>query len=172
MAKKPLSLDTKLKDVLRAYRDSFSTKTYSEENDDPDPIMDVFGITPDRKREIAYNAYRAVDDDAERVVIASVEAAARREGGTPEALYAAFVKQREVPETLAEEFELFRVLHQAARCYDLNTILATDPAVAGLKEAVAQTMELIGYAIASRGGDIRLTLDDYRDAVGAARAAT
>jgi hypothetical protein len=51
MAKKPLPLDTKLKDVLRAYRDSFSAKTYGEENDDLDPLMDVFGITPDRKRE-------------------------------------------------------------------------------------------------------------------------
>jgi hypothetical protein len=132
----------------------------------------LLGETPDRKREIAYNAYRAVDDEAERAVIARIEAAARRDGGTPEALYAAFTKQHEVPETLAEEFELFRVLHQAARCYDLNTILTTDPKVAGLKEAVARTMELIGYAIATRSGDIRLTLDDYRDAVGAARAAT
>ncbi|HWG43204.1 MAG TPA: hypothetical protein VN688_10495 [Gemmataceae bacterium] len=51
MAKKELSLDTKLKDVLRAYRDSFSMKTYSEENDELDPLMDVFGITPDQKRE-------------------------------------------------------------------------------------------------------------------------
>lgn len=51
MAKKPLPLDTRLKEVLRAYRDSFSMKTYSEENDDPDPLMDVFGISPDRKRE-------------------------------------------------------------------------------------------------------------------------
>lgn len=51
MAKKVISLDTKLKDVLRAYRDSFSMKAYSEENDDLDPIMNVFGITPDRKRE-------------------------------------------------------------------------------------------------------------------------
>lgn len=51
MAKKALSLDTKLKDILRAYRDSFSMKTYSEENDDLDPLMEVFGITPDRKRE-------------------------------------------------------------------------------------------------------------------------
>jgi len=132
----------------------------------------LLGETPDRKREIAYNAYRAVDDDAERAVIARIEAAARREGGTPEALYAAFAKQRDVPATLAEEFELFRVLHHAARCYDLNTILATDPTVAGLKEAVARTMELIGFAIATRSGHIRLTLDDYRDAVGAARAAT
>ena len=51
MAKQALSLDTKLKDVLRAYRDSFSMKTYSEENDDCDPLMAVFGITPDQKRE-------------------------------------------------------------------------------------------------------------------------
>jgi hypothetical protein len=51
MPKKALSLDNKLKDVLRAYRDSFSVKTYSEENDELDPLMDVFGITPDRKRE-------------------------------------------------------------------------------------------------------------------------
>src|SRR5689334_2773667 len=51
MANKPLPLDTKLKDVLRAYRDSFSVKTYGEENDDLDPLMNVFGITPDRKRE-------------------------------------------------------------------------------------------------------------------------
>lgn len=51
MAKQKRSLDTMLKDVLRAYRDSFAMKTYSEENDDPDPLMDVFGITSDRKRE-------------------------------------------------------------------------------------------------------------------------
>lgn len=51
MAKHALSLETKLKEVLRAYRDSFSMKTYSEENDDLDPLMEVFGITPDRKRE-------------------------------------------------------------------------------------------------------------------------
>ena len=46
-----LPLDVKLKDVLRAYRDSFSMKTYSEENNEIDPIMNVFGITAIRKRE-------------------------------------------------------------------------------------------------------------------------
>jgi hypothetical protein len=132
----------------------------------------LLGETPDRKREIAYNAYRAVDDEAERAVIARIEGEAAREGGTPEALYAAFLKQHGLPETLAEEFELFRVLHQATRCYDLNTILATDPKVDGLKEAVARTMELIGYAIAARTGRTRLTLDDYRDVVVAARTST
>lgn len=51
MAQDARSLDETLKDVLRAYRNSFAQKTYSEENDDLDPLMDVFGITPDRKRE-------------------------------------------------------------------------------------------------------------------------
>jgi hypothetical protein len=132
----------------------------------------LLGETPDRKREIAYNAYRAVDDEAERAVIARIESEAAREGGAAEALYAAFLRQHGVPETLAEEFELFRVMHHAARCYDLNTILATDPKVGGLKDAVARTMELIGYAIATRAGRIRLTLDDYRDVVVAARSST
>ena len=132
----------------------------------------LLGETPDRKREIAYNAYRAVDDDAERAVIARIESEAARDGGTPDALYAAFLKQHGLPETLAEEFELFRMMHQAARCYDLNTILAADPKAAGLKEAVARTMELIGYAIAMRTGRTRLTLDDYQDVVVAARSST
>ena len=51
MTDKLQSLDTRLKEVLRAYRDSFSIKTYSEENDDLDPLMGVFGITPVQKRE-------------------------------------------------------------------------------------------------------------------------
>jgi hypothetical protein len=132
----------------------------------------LLGETPDRKREIAYNAYRAVDDEAECAVIARIEADAARDGGTPEALYGAFQRQHGLPETLAEEFALFRVLHEATRCYDLNTILANDPTVSGLKEAVARTMELIGYAIATRAGAVRLTLDAYRDVVAAARVST
>lgn len=130
----------------------------------------LLGVTPDGKREIAYNAYRAVDDEAEQAVIARIEAEAAGEGATPEALYTAFLNQGNVPETLSQEFELFRVMHQASRCYDLNTILASDPEVGGLKEAVARTMELIGYAIASRTGSVHLTLDNYRRAVAAAGA--
>lgn len=122
----------------------------------------LIGETPDRKREIAYNAYRAVDDEAERAALARLEAAAPFAGGRPEALYEAFLSAPHIPETLAEEFELFRILHQACRCYDLNTILATDPTVRGLKEAVARTMELIAYAISLRQGPVRLTIDDYR----------
>ena len=120
----------------------------------------LIGETPDRKREIAYNAYRAVDDAAERAVIDRLEAEARRSGGT-DALYAAFLRQPDVPETLAEEFELFRIMHQSCGCFDLNTILTTDPVVPSLKEAVSRTMELIAYAV-NRREPVRLTLDDYR----------
>ena len=123
----------------------------------------LLGETPDRKREVAYNAYRAVDDEVEHAVIARLESEAARRGGAPDALYTAFLHHPNMPETLAQEFELFRILHQACRCYDLNTVLAMDPAVDGLKEAVARTMELIAYAIATRQGGLRLTLDDYRN---------
>ncbi len=125
----------------------------------------LIGETPDRKREIAYNAYRAVDDEVERAALERIEKDAGRAGGTPEALYEAFVRRPDLPETLTEEFALFRVLHQACRCYDLNTILAADPTVGGLKEAVGRTMELIAHAVAVREAPVRLTLDDYRSAL-------
>src|SRR5437667_1941597 len=38
----------------------------------------LIGETPDKKREVAYNAYRAVDDDVEKAFIAAVEDEARR----------------------------------------------------------------------------------------------
>ncbi|HEX9244647.1 MAG TPA: hypothetical protein VGA35_00680 [bacterium] len=123
------------------------------------------GETPDGKKETAYNAYRAVDDEVERRFIDRLEAEAGQVGGNIEFLYPALRHHPEVPETLAEEIELFRVLYQACRCYDLNTILATDPKVRGLKEAVAATMGLIAHAIAVRQGDVRLAIDDYRRAL-------
>jgi hypothetical protein len=121
------------------------------------------GETPDRNKETAYNAYRAVDDEVERRFIDRLEAEIAPAGGTPEALYAALSRRQDAPETLAEEVALFRMLHGACRCYDLNTILAIDPKVHGLKEAVAQTMRLIAHALSLREGDVRLTLDDYRN---------
>ena len=51
MAAEFANLETKLRTILRGYRDSFSAKSYSEENDDSDPLMEVFGITPALKRE-------------------------------------------------------------------------------------------------------------------------
>jgi hypothetical protein len=44
-------LQNSLDGILAAYKGGFSRKVYSEENEDHDPLMDVFGITPARKRE-------------------------------------------------------------------------------------------------------------------------
>lgn len=40
-----------LNDILSQYRDSFASKAYDEENNESDLLMDVFGITPELKRE-------------------------------------------------------------------------------------------------------------------------
>lgn len=51
MPERDQSLESRLTDILRAYRDSLSDKVYGEENDDLDVLMRVFGITPSQKRE-------------------------------------------------------------------------------------------------------------------------
>lgn len=43
--------DEALKSVIAKYRDSFSEKEYNEESDEHDLLMDVFGISPQLKRE-------------------------------------------------------------------------------------------------------------------------
>ncbi|MBI2861785.1 MAG: hypothetical protein HYX89_03090, partial [Chloroflexi bacterium] len=125
----------------------------------------LIGETPDKKREIAYNAYRAVDDDLERDFVDALEREALAadptealEGG----IYERYQQHRDVPATLEQDFELFRVLYRSARCYDLNTILARDASVRDLREAVARTMALLGRVIDEEPSDIRLTVDDYR----------
>jgi len=45
------SLSKDLHAILTQYGESFSTKTYDEESDEHDVLMDVFGITPALKRE-------------------------------------------------------------------------------------------------------------------------
>lgn len=40
-----------LDQILAAYQKGFSEKVYSEENDDHDLLMGVYGITPQLKRE-------------------------------------------------------------------------------------------------------------------------
>lgn len=37
--------------ILEKYYTSFKEKTYSEENNDTDVLMDIYGITPEQKRE-------------------------------------------------------------------------------------------------------------------------
>lgn len=44
-------IEEQLRNILGQYRDSFITKEYGEENNDHDVLMEVFGITPDLKRE-------------------------------------------------------------------------------------------------------------------------
>ena len=117
----------------------------------------LIGETPDKKREIAYNAYRAVDDEEEKVYILGLESEARGRD-----LYRLFERKPDVPATLREEFELFRVMHRACRAYALNTTLTADPVVKDRKEAVALTMQLIASLVDRQPQDLRLTLADYR----------
>ncbi|HXF82872.1 MAG TPA: hypothetical protein VNN19_08990 [bacterium] len=117
----------------------------------------LVGETPEGKREIAYNAYRAVDDEEEKVYVLDLEREAR--GGD---LYEAFERRRDAPETLREEFELFRVMHRACASYALNTTLTADPAVPDRKEAVRLTMQLIAGLVDRQPTPLRLTLADYR----------
>jgi hypothetical protein len=44
-------LQSALDEILAAYQKGFSEKVYSDENDDHDLLMDVYGITPLLKRE-------------------------------------------------------------------------------------------------------------------------
>lgn len=121
----------------------------------------LIGETPDKKRETAYNAYRAVDDKAERTFIEALEKESR--SAPPGALYRSFASAADVPESLREEFELFRVMHQAARCYDLNTTLQKDPSVTSKREAVARTMQIIARTLDDGPRSVHLTINNYRD---------
>ncbi len=130
----------------------------------------LIGETPDRKREIAYNAYRAVDDRTEARYVAAVEreTVARVGQDYPAAALAeTFAARGDVPQTLEEEFELFRVMHRACRCYDLNTTLAADPRVADKKEAVGLTMRVIARLVDALPDQVHHTLSTYRDFIGA-----
>ena len=119
----------------------------------------IIGTTPDAKREVAYNAYRAVDDDAEREFISRVEAEAATEHMP---LYRAFQSGSNRPASLDEEFDLFRAMHRSAKCYELNTILQRDPQVSNRKQAVKQTIDLITRTLEVQPNR-RLSLQDYRE---------
>lgn len=131
------------------------------------------GETPEKKREIAYNAYRAVDDEEERRFISALEEEVVRRYGSAAAsgeLYRVFEQRQDTPETLREEFELFRVMHRACHCYALNTTLTADPTVKDRKEAVRLTMKVIARMVDEQPHDLRLTLDDYRTFIAGAQA--
>ena len=121
------------------------------------------GDTPAGTREVAFNASRAVDDGAERACVAALEAEVRATGeALTMGLYPRFAERAGVPESLREEFELFRLLHRAVPCYDVNTVLERAPGVGSRPEAVEHTLRLIRGVTAGTPADVRLTLADYR----------
>jgi hypothetical protein len=119
---------------------------------------------PDRAREVAYNPDRAVDAAVEAAALERLQPLARSADG-PLAFYREFPHQVGVPETLAQEFEFFRLLHGATRCYDLNAILTLDPEVRDVRQAVARTAALAARATAPNA---RASLDDYGRVLAAA----
>jgi len=119
----------------------------------------LIGQTPDGRREIAYNAYRAVDDAAEGQAIGRIEAAADESGGS---LYEVFQKDSVLPDSLTEEFALFKYLFDSTLCYDCNTILQRDPLISSKQEAVRLTLQLVVHGCENRDRSLSLSLDDYR----------
>jgi hypothetical protein len=118
----------------------------------------LIGETPDKKRETAYNAYRAVDDKAERAFIESREKDAQASG---KPIYELFSARDGKPVSLDEEFELFRVMYQATKCYDLNTTLQRDPSVRDKRQAVGRTMRVIARTLDEEPEGIHLSIDNY-----------
>jgi len=43
--------EKEVENILKKYYSSFKQKEYSDENNDTDVLMDIFGITPEQKRE-------------------------------------------------------------------------------------------------------------------------
>jgi len=122
----------------------------------------LIGQTPDGKREIAYNAYRAVNDSLEREAVDGLIEASEQ---MDQALYDVFGKAPDLPRTLMEEFSLFRDMYGATLCYDLNTTLQRDPHVGSKKEAVQLTLKLILRGIENRDRQFCLTIDNYRQSI-------
>ena len=97
-----------------------------------------------------------MDDQAERALIDGLE----KQASPTRPLYTLYSAASR-PASLDEEFELFRVMHQAARCYDLNTTLERDPAVHSKREAVERTMAVIARTLDEEPRGVALSLEDY-----------
>ncbi len=119
----------------------------------------LIGETPDQKREVAYNAYRAVDDAEEKAYIDRIEL---QNGGKLDGSYYDLYSATDgKPYTLYQEFELFRVMHQAAGCYILNTILQNDKNLKDKRQAVLKSHALIARTLDVQPKELRLTLENY-----------
>ncbi|MGH9453940.1 MAG: hypothetical protein ACRD2O_08225, partial [Terriglobia bacterium] len=78
-------------------------------------------------------------------------------------LYSLFEESAGKPQSLEEEFELFRIMYHSARTFDLNTTLEKDPEVKDKREAVSRTLEIIARTIDEEPEGIHLTIENYRD---------
>ena len=121
----------------------------------------MVGLTPMGTKEIVYNSYRAVDDASERKWLDRLEA----QGA--DKMWRLYREAADKPETLQEEFELFRMLFQSAKAYDLNTVIQKDPQVRSKMEAVARTMRLIARLHTSTDEKLKATIGDYTTYSGA-----
>jgi len=123
----------------------------------------LIGETPQGKREVAYNGYRAVDEAKEFKFIEKIEKASQ---ANKSPLYHMYLKEKEIPATLVEEFELFRVMFKSCTCFDLNTILQKDTTIPDRRTAVETTMKVIAKAMESKTTNLKFNISDYRSFIG------
>jgi hypothetical protein len=110
------------------------------------------GRTPRGEAQTAFNAYRLVDDAAERAYI-------ERHAADHTTLAAAALGPG-APDTLRTEAELFARLHRAAPTYRINTILNRTAGLS-LQEAVRETVDLL-TRIAQGTAPSRFDIADVR----------
>jgi hypothetical protein len=124
----------------------------------------VVGRTPAGTMETAYNDYRAVDDKEERAFIDGLlkEAGHGASPGADERVLGGLFSSQETPDSLREEFTLFRQLYRSAACLEMNTILRQDPSVLTTREAVNLTLDLMAQVTDSMPESLDLRLSDYR----------
>jgi len=133
----------------------------------------MLGRTPEGKSEVAYNAYRAVDDAAEAAYLGALAAGNGKPRG-PAAVFAKHLRARDrgagaspaagPPDSLVEEFELFQTLYASTRTYLVNTVLQAAPGLASRSEAVHATRRLIVAAInlPTDDGKAKVNLENWR----------
>ena len=124
----------------------------------------VVGRTPAGTMETAYNDYRAVDDGEERAFIDGLlkEAGHGASPGAEERVLRGLFSSPQTPDSLREEFSLFRQLYRSAACLEMNTILRQDPSVPTTREAVELTLDLLAQVTDQMPKSIDLHLSDYR----------
>lgn len=118
----------------------------------------LIGLTPQGKKEVAYNAYRAVPDSDERDFLDPI---IKTSEATGRPLYELYRDAIEKPPSLVEEFTLFDLMHRTCNCLDLNTTL--QKVLPDRRTAVRTTMQLIARMMeVDRGSNIQYNLGNYQ----------